>query len=117
MAQPGAVGSYPPHFHGPDGPAGLGADAKEEIYHFRCVSQIEGEPGYVLQNCSRPGEPVNTYVHVFDEQAINVTPSFHDTIAPPAVEFMFTWCLASCTEGRRDWAKVLNRPGYDGERG
>ncbi|MEZ4686405.1 MAG: 5-deoxy-glucuronate isomerase [Bacteroidia bacterium] len=35
MQNRGGVGSYPPHFHGPDGPHGLGANAKEEIYHFR----------------------------------------------------------------------------------
>lgn len=115
MAQTGGVGSYPPHFHGPDGPFGLGEEAKEEIYHFRCASEIEGEPGYVLQNCGRPGEPVGAYVHVFDEQAVNVTPGFHDTIAPPTVRFMFTWCLASFTEGNRDWARLVTRPGYENE--
>ncbi len=115
MKQPGAVGSYPPHFHGPDGPSGFGADAKEEIYHFRVQSTIPNDTGYVLQNCSRPGEDVGIYTHVFDEQAINVTHGYHDTIAPPAIEFMFTWCLASFTEGRRDWSEVLNRPGYDNE--
>jgi 4-deoxy-L-threo-5-hexosulose-uronate ketol-isomerase len=115
MKQPGAVGSYPPHFHGPDGPSGFGEDAKEEIYHFRVQSTIPNDTGYVLQNCSRPGEDVGIYTHVFDEQAINVTHGYHDTIAPPAIEFMFTWCLASFTEGRRDWSEVLNRPGYDNE--
>ena len=115
MAQTGGVGSYPPHFHGPDGPYGLGEDAKEEIYHFRCESTIPGDTGYVLQNCARPGEAVNTYVHIFDEQAINVTPSYHDTIAPPAVDFMFTWCLGAFTENNRDWYKILNRPGYEDE--
>ncbi len=115
MKQPGAVGSYPPHFHGPDGPSGFGADAKEEIYHFRVRSTIPNDTGYVLQNCSRPGEDVGIYTHVFDEQALNVTHGYHDTIAPPAIEFMFTWCLASFTEGRRDWSEVLNRPGYDNE--
>ena len=115
MAGPGGVGSYPPHFHGPDGDFGLGPDAKEEIYHFRCASDIEGDTPFVLQNCARPGEAVNTYVHIFDEQAINVTPSYHDTIAPPAVDFMFTWCLCSYTENNRDWARIHNRPGYDQE--
>lgn len=115
MKQPGAVGSYPPHFHGPDGPSGFGADAKEEIYHFRVRSTIPDDTGYVLQNCSRPGEDVGIYTHVFDEEALNVTHGYHDTIAPPAIEFMFTWCLASFTEGRRDWSEVLNRPGYDNE--
>jgi 4-deoxy-L-threo-5-hexosulose-uronate ketol-isomerase len=115
MAQAGGVGSYPPHFHGPDGPHGLGEDAKEEIYHFRCESTIEGDTPYVLQNCSRPGEAVNTYVHIFDEQAINVTPSFHDTIAPPAVDFMFTWCLGAFKENNRDWYKIFNRPLYEDE--
>lgn len=115
MKQPGAVGSYPPHFHGPDGPSGFGADAKEEIYHFRIRSTIPDDTGYVLQNCSRPGEDVGIYTHVFDEEALNVTHGYHDTIAPPAIEFMFTWCLASFTEGRRDWSEVLNRPGYDNE--
>lgn len=115
MAQPGGVGSYPPHFHGPDGPHGFGDDAKEEIYHFRVQSTIEGDTPYVLQNCSRPGEDVGVYTHVFDEQAINVTDGYHDTIAPPAIEFMFTWCLASFTEGRRDWSEVLNKPGYNDE--
>lgn len=115
MAQPGGVGSYPPHFHGPEGAHGLGEDAKEEIYHFRCQSDIEGDTAFVLQNCSRPEEDVNTYVHIFDEQAINVTPSYHDTIAPPAVDFMFTWCLGAYKENNRDWYKILNRPGYEGE--
>jgi len=114
-AQPGAVGSYPPHFHGPDGPHGLGENAKEEIYHFRVESTIPGDAAYVLQNCARPEERVNTYVHVFDEQAINVTPSFHDTIAPPAIRFMFTWCLGAFKEGHRDWAEVFNKPGYENE--
>lgn len=111
----GGVGSYPPHFHGPDGPHGLGANAKEEIYHFRCESDIEGDIPYVLQNCSLPEEKVNVYAHVFDEVAINVTPTYHDTIAPPSVDFMFTWCLASYTEGHRDWAEIYNKPGYEGE--
>jgi 4-deoxy-L-threo-5-hexosulose-uronate ketol-isomerase len=115
MEQAGGVGSYPPHFHGPDGPYGLGEDAKEEIYHFRCESTIEGDKPYVLQNCSRPGEDVNTYVHIFDEQAINVTPSYHDTIAPPAIDFMFTWCLGAFKENNRDWYKILNRPLYEDE--
>ena len=115
MAYPGGVGSYPPHFHGDEGPHGLGADAKEEIYHFRCESTIEGDTPYVLQNCARPGEPVNTYVHIFDEQAINVTPNYHDTIAPPAIDFMFTWCLGAYTENNRDWARIFNRPGYEEE--
>lgn len=115
MAQAGGVGSYPPHFHGPDGPYGLGEDAKEEIYHFRCESTIEGDTPYVLQNCSRPGEDVNTYVHIFDEQAINVTPSYHDTIAPPAIDFMFTWCLGAFKENNRDWYKIFNRPLYEDE--
>ncbi|MFK7775884.1 MAG: 5-deoxy-glucuronate isomerase, partial [Saprospiraceae bacterium] len=52
MASRGGVGSYPPHFHGPDGPHGLGKNAKEEIYHFRCESDIEGDIPYVLQNCA-----------------------------------------------------------------
>lgn len=115
MAQVGGVGSYPPHFHGPDGPYGLGDDAKEEIYHFRCASTLAGDTPYVLQNCARPGEPVNTYVHLFDEEAINVTPNYHDTIAPPAVDFMFTWCLGAFTENNRDWSRILNRPGYEDE--
>jgi len=115
MAQHGAVGSYPPHFHGPDGPFGLGKDAKEEIYHFRVASDIPDDTGYVLQNCSVPGEAVGSYVHIFDEQAINVTHGYHDTLAPPSMEFMFTWCLASFTEQYRDWSQVVNKPGYDGE--
>ncbi|MEL6771930.1 MAG: 5-deoxy-glucuronate isomerase [Bacteroidota bacterium] len=115
MANRGGVGSYPPHFHGPDGPHGFGDEAKEEIYHFRVDSAIDGDTPYVLQNVAQPGEAVNTYVHIFDEQAINVTPSFHDTMAPPAMDFMFTWCLGAFTEGHRDWSQVLNRPGYDGE--
>ena len=115
IAHVGGVGSYPPHFHGPDGPYGLGADAKEEIYHFRCASTIAGDTAYVLQNCARPGEAVNTYVHLFDEQAINVTPNYHDTMAPPAVDFMFVWCLGAFTENNRDWARILNRPGYEDE--
>lgn len=115
MAQAGGVGSYPPHFHGSGGPYGLGSDAKEEIYHFRCESTIDGDTPYVLQNCARPGEDVNTYVHIFDEQAINVTPNYHDTIAPPAVDFMFTWCLGAYTENNRDWARIFNRPGYENE--
>ncbi len=115
MQQTGGVGSYPPHFHGPDGPSGLGPNAKEEIYHFRCASDIPGDTPYVLQNCSRPPEPVNTYVHVFDEQAINVTPNYHDTIAPPAVDFMFVWCLGAYTENVRDWAQIVTRPGYENE--
>ncbi len=115
LANAGAVGSYPPHFHGPDGPHGLGANAKEEVYHFRCASDIAGDVPYVLQNCALPEEKVNTYVHVFDDVAINVTPTYHDTIAPPAVRFMFTWCLASFTEGHRDWAEIFNKPGYEAE--
>ncbi len=115
MASRGAVGSYPPHFHGPVGPHGLGANAKEEIYHFRCESDIENDIPYILQNCARPEEKVNTYVHIFDDVAINVTPSYHDTIAPPSVDFMFCWCLASFTEGHRDWAEIYNKPGYENE--
>ena len=115
MANTGGVGSYPPHFHGPDGPYGLGADAKEEIYHFRCASVLENDTPYVLQNCSRPGEDVNTYVHLFDDQAINVTPNFHDTIALPTVNFMFTWCLGSFTENVREWARIVTRPGFENE--
>ena len=115
MAHVGGVGSYPPHFHGPEGPYGLGPDAKEEIYHFRCMSTLNDDIPYVLQNCARPGEPVNTYVHLFDEQAINVTPNYHDTIAPPAVDFMFTWCLGAYTENVRDWARIVTRPGYENE--
>ena len=111
----GGVGSYPPHFHGPDGPHGLGENAKEEIYHFRCESDIAGDIPYVLQNCALPEEKVNVYAHIFDEVAINVTPTYHDTIAPPAVDFMFTWCLASFTEGHRDWAEIYNKPGYEEE--
>lgn len=115
MAHRGGVGSYPPHFHGPDGPHGLGKNAKEEIYHFRCETDIEGDIPYVLQNCALPEEKVNVYAHVFDEVAINVTPTYHDTIAPPSVDFMFTWCLASFTEGHRDWAEIFNKPGYENE--
>lgn len=115
LEKPGSVGSYPPHFHGPDGEGGLGDDAKEEIYVFRVSSRVPEEQAFVLQNVSRPGEDVNTYVHVFDDQAINVTPSFHDTIAPPTVDFSFTWCLASVQEGARDWAAILKRPGYENE--
>lgn len=115
MANRGGVGSYPPHFHGPDGPHGLGSQAKEEIYHFRCATDIEGDVPYVLQNCALPTEKINVYAHVFDETAINVTPTYHDTLAPPAVEFMFTWCLASFTEGHRDWAEIYNKPGYENE--
>jgi 4-deoxy-L-threo-5-hexosulose-uronate ketol-isomerase len=115
MANRGGVGSYPPHFHGPDGPLGLGANAKEEIYHFRCESDIVDDIPYVLQNCALPEEKVNVYVHVFDETAINVTPTYHDTLAPPSVDFMFTWCLASFTEGHRDWAEIYNKPGFEGE--
>lgn len=111
----GGVGSYPPHFHGPDGPHGLGANAKEEIYHFRCESDIQGDIPYVLQNCALPEEQINVYAHIFDEMAINVTPTYHDTIAPPAVDFMFTWCLASFTEGHRDWAEIYNKPGFEEE--
>lgn len=107
MQYRGGVGSYPPHFHGPSGPHGLGGSAKEEIYHFRCESDIEGDIPYVLQNCALPEEKVNVYAHIFDETAINVTPSFHDTIAPPSVDFMFTWCLASFTEGYRDWVRYI----------
>lgn len=115
LEAPGSVGSYPPHFHGPDGEHGLGENAKEEIYVFRVSSRVPDEQAFVLQNVSRPGEDVNTYVHVFDEQAINVTPSFHDTLAPPTVDFSFTWCLASVKEGARDWAAILKRPGYENE--
>lgn len=115
MANRGGVGSYPPHFHGPDGPHGLGAKAKEEIYHFRCETDLEGDVPYVLQNCALPEEKVNVYAHVFDEVAINVTPTYHDTIAPPSVDFMFTWCLASFTEGHRDWAEIYNKPGFENE--
>ncbi len=115
LAQPGGVGSYPPHFHGPDGPFGLGDRAKEEIYHFRCASEIPGDTPFVLQNCARPEDPVSAYVHIFDEQAINVTPGYHDTIAPPPVHFMFTWCLGAYTEGHRDWSEIYNRPGYADE--
>ncbi|MCB0655375.1 MAG: 5-deoxy-glucuronate isomerase [Saprospiraceae bacterium] len=115
MAQRGGVGSYPPHFHGPDGPHGLGRNAKEEIYHFRCDTDIAGDVPYVLQNCALPEEKINVYAHIFDETAINVTPSYHDTIAPPSVDFMFTWCLASFTEGHRDWAEIFNKPGYEQE--
>lgn len=115
MAQRGGVGSYPPHFHGPHGPHGLGANAKEEIYHFRCETDIEGDVPYVLQNCALPEEKVNVYAHIFDEVAINVTPTYHDTIAPPSVDFMFTWCLASFTEGHRDWAEIYNKPGFENE--
>ncbi|MCI4670691.1 MAG: 5-deoxy-glucuronate isomerase [Bacteroidia bacterium] len=111
----GGVGSYPPHFHGPDGPLGLGANAKEEIYHFRCESDIEDDVPYVLQNCALPEEKINVYAHVFDEMAINVTPTYHDTLAPPSVDFMFTWCLASFTEGHRDWAEIYNKPGFENE--
>lgn len=115
MAAAGGVGSYPPHFHGPDGPYGFGEEAKEEIYHFRVASDIKGDTPFVLQNCSYPGEEVGAYVHVFDETAINVTPGYHDTIAPPAIDFMFTWCLASYKENHRDWAQILNKPGYENE--
>jgi 4-deoxy-L-threo-5-hexosulose-uronate ketol-isomerase len=115
VAQPGAVGSYPPHFHGPEGPQGLGQHAKEEIYHFRCTSEIPGDRPYVLQNCARPGESVNTYVHLFDDEAINVTPNFHDTVAPAAVLFSFTWCLGSFRENHRDWTEIVTRPGYENE--
>lgn len=115
MANRGGVGSYPPHFHGPDGPHGLGANAKEEIYHFRCETDVEGDVPYVLQNCALPEEKVNVYAHIFDEVAINVTPTYHDTIAPPSVDFMFTWCLASFTEGHRDWAEIYNKPGFENE--
>ena len=115
MKQAGGVGSYPPHFHGPDGPHGLGPDAKEEIYHFRCASEIPGDTPYVLQNCARPPETVNAYVHLFDEQAINVTPNYHDTMAPPTVDFMFVWCLGAYTENVRDWARIVTRPGYEDE--
>ncbi len=115
MANVGGVGSYPPHFHGPDGPHGLGPDAKEEIYHFRCATTLQDDVPYVLQNCARPGEAVDSYVHLFDEQAINVTPNYHDTIAPPSVDFMFTWCLGAFTENVRDWARIVTRPGYEDE--
>ncbi len=115
VAHPGGVGSYPPHFHGPDGPHGLGHRAKEEIYHFRCVSDIPGDVPYVLQNCALPEEKINVYAHIFDETAINVTPTYHDTLAPPSVSFMFTWCLASFTEGHRDWSEIFNKPGFEDE--
>lgn len=115
MENRGGVGSYPPHFHGPVGPHGLGKNAKEEIYHFRCESDIEGDIPYVLQNCALPEEKVNVYAHIFDDVAINVTPTYHDTIAPPSVDFMFTWCLASFSEGHRDWAEIYNKPGYEQE--
>ncbi len=115
LANRGGVGSYPPHFHGPDGPHGLGENAKEEIYHFRCETDVEGDVPYVLQNCALPEEKVNVYAHIFDEVAINVTPTYHDTIAPPSVDFMFTWCLASFTEGHRDWAEIYNKPGFENE--
>ncbi|MEZ4686406.1 MAG: hypothetical protein R3B47_10160 [Bacteroidia bacterium] len=55
------------------------------------------------------------YAHVFDEVAINVTPTYHDTIAPPSVDFMFTWCLGSFTENHRDQAEIYNKPGYQNE--
>ena len=115
MAHRGGVGSYPPHFHGPSGPHGLGDNAKEEIYHFRCETDVEGDVPYVLQNCALPEEKVNVYAHIFDEVAINVTPTYHDTIAPPSVDFMFTWCLASFTEGHRDWSEIYNKPGFENE--
>ena len=54
-------------------------------------------------------------MHIFDEQAINVTPSYHDTIAPPAIDFMFTWCLGAFKENNRDWFKIYNRPLYEDE--
>lgn len=111
----GGVGSYPPHFHGPEGPHGLGADAKEELYHYRCASDLEGDRPFVLQDVARPEDPVGAYVHVFDDQAINVTPGYHDSMAPPAVAYMFTWCLASFTENNRDWARVLTKPGFEDE--
>lgn len=28
---------------------------------------------------------------------------------------MFTWCLASFTEGHRDWAEIYNKPGFENE--
>jgi 4-deoxy-L-threo-5-hexosulose-uronate ketol-isomerase len=115
LAHSGAVGSYPPHFHGPDGPHGLGPNAKEELYHFRCESELPGDLPFVLQNCAFPEEPVGVYVHVFDDTVVNVTPGYHDTIAPPTVRFTFTWCLASFTEGHRDWAEIFNKPGYEQE--
>jgi 4-deoxy-L-threo-5-hexosulose-uronate ketol-isomerase len=115
MANAGGVGSYPPHFHGPDGPHGLGDRAKEEIYHFRCFSDIVGDIPYVLQNCALPEEKINVYTHVFDDIAVNVTPTYHDTIAPPSVTFMFTWCLASFTENHRDWSEIFNKPGFEQE--
>jgi 4-deoxy-L-threo-5-hexosulose-uronate ketol-isomerase len=115
MAHQGGIGSYPPHFHGPDGPHGLGENAKEEIYHFRSESDVEGDVPYVLQNCALPEEKVNTYVHVFDEVAINVTPTYHDTLAPPSVDFTFTWCLGSFKEGHRDWSEIFNKPGFEEE--
>lgn len=111
----GGVGSYPPHFHGPDGPFGMGEQAKEELYHFRVESEIPQATPYVLQNCSRPGEPVDTYVHLFDEQAINVTPSYHDTLAPPSMRFTFTWCLVAYTEGVRYWSAIYKKPGFEVE--
>ncbi len=115
MANSGGVGSYPPHFHGPDGPHGLGDNAKEEIYHFRCESDIQGDVPYVLQNCAFPEEKVNVYAHIFDDMAINVTSTYHDTIAPPSVDFMFTWCLGSYTEGHRVWSEIYNKPGFENE--
>jgi 4-deoxy-L-threo-5-hexosulose-uronate ketol-isomerase len=115
VKQRGAVGSYPPHFHGANGAYGLGENAKEEIYHFRMDSDIEGDTPFVLQNCARPGEPVGAYFALFDEQAVNVTPGYHDTMAPPAVDFMFSWCLASFTENNRDWGRIHNREGYEKE--
>lgn len=115
MANRGGVGSYPPHFHGPDGPYGLGRDAKEDIYHSRCASDIPGDVPYVLQNVARPGDPVGVYVHVFDEQAVNVTAGYHDSMAPPAVMYTFTWCLGAFTENERDWNRMMNRPGFEGE--
>jgi 4-deoxy-L-threo-5-hexosulose-uronate ketol-isomerase len=111
----GGVGSYPPHFHGPDGPHGLGDNAKEELYHFRCESELDEDTAYVLQNCAYPEEAVGAYAHVFDDTVVNVTPTYHDTIAPPATRFMFVWCLASYTEGRREWAEIFNKPGYEAE--
>jgi 4-deoxy-L-threo-5-hexosulose-uronate ketol-isomerase len=115
VTQPGAVGSYPPHFHGPDGKFGYGSEAKEEIYHFRIKSDIPADVPFVLQNCQRPEEPLGSYFTVRDDQAINVTPGYHDTIAPPPVSFMFVWCLASFTECKRDWSQVKNKAGYENE--
>lgn len=115
LHQRGGVGSYPPHFHGPAGAHGLGPDAKEEIYHYRCASDLSGDLPYVLQNVARPEDAVGAYVHIFDEEAVNVTPGYHDSLAPPAVGYMFTWCLGAFTEDVRDWARVLTKSGFEGE--